>query len=286
MADIVMADRTFSEGLRPAQPGQPDLRLRRGQIITRLAGEIKLFLDEHAGCRTKDDYYAQALLHLLKAPASGFQRDLAVDYVTRYGPPTSHKTCDYQLHVITSRMVVRVEDEGGGLVETARVHTSPFPLQAVSRGGLAVLQGATAVIYDQLELLFTDCPAAFEVSPYPTPSLQITDLRPIYDADDRVSNFTLQGVALDPITTTNAGHLTLDVDEAGNCTVERFDTTQEPVDTWGALFSGLHNPHLHTDNWTIAGEESYVATSQVVGLQQGSVTETTTMVLTVNQTEP
>lgn len=71
--------------------------------------------------------------------------------------------------------------------------------------------------------------------------------------------------------------------EQGKCTVVKSELSPDPVDAWGMTFPIFHNPLLHSDTWSIVGEESYVATSTVKGWPRGASTESTTMVLTVKQ---
>jgi hypothetical protein len=276
-------DQTYTSLPEVTSGTEPLDNTRRAALIEEVTGKIKAFLDGHNGCRSQGDLFAQALRQMLIAPETDFQRRIAHDYRSRFGLPA--KQCTYQLHIVESTIVNEVHSDNGTLTDTVRVHTNPIPLELVVRGAKLAFRGIGPVTYEKYEHSDSSCPPAIEVAPYPSAAIWITDLTLIFDAAGRVSNFALQGVFPDPISGNDTGTWTTEIDENGNCTSINWESHEgEHVDVWGtSFFPGVHNRYIHSDTWSIAGDESYVATSNVSDFQQGAITESTTMLLTVNQ---
>jgi hypothetical protein len=155
------------------------------------------------------------------------------------------------------------------------------------REGRLLLRGPVGAQYDTWEWTFTGCPPAVQVRPFPTSLIWITDLTFVFDDDDRVSDFILQGVSPDRIAGGGGGHGKTDTPEPGKCRLVEVVAGANPTDVWGLAFSSLHNPGSHLDNWVIEGEDSFVATdtiaARIEGRGLGQFTEDTTIVLMVNQ---
>jgi hypothetical protein len=286
--DISLFDRAISNERQtpadvddPAFPRELD-RAQRTMIMSRLAGEIKAFLDAHKGCRHREDFYAQALVQLLKDPASSFQRLLAIEYASRFGPPEDLKECTYELHIVKSKIEITASDPEGDLIETLVVHSNPFTLKMVGRGIQPALRGAGPITYEQYTRNFTYCPPPLEANPYPAAVLWVTDLRPVFDVDGQLVDFALKGAGPDPLGGSLRTSITTEIDD-GVCRIINYSPSGEEPDLWGGAFPSFHNPRVNTDSWTIVGQDSYVATSTVDDFQAAGRTESTTMVLTVTQ---
>jgi len=260
----------------PLDPG------RRADLIVRLVGEIKAFLDKQQGCRRQEDFYIQALLQILINPESDFQQKLAENYRSRFGAPETKKKCTYQLHITRSEIEDVVSDSKSSLTTTVRVHVDPIPLEVIVRGAAVSLRGVGPVTYEEYMFFDSSCPPAAEIRPFPNSVIWITDLRPEFDAEGKVSNFALQGTLPDAFTDAAGTWTTEQVD--GVCTSVGWESDDgENPDDWGIHFGAFHNPFFHSDTWTIVGDESYVATSEISGVQAAISTESTKMILTVSQ---
>jgi hypothetical protein len=270
--------------------GRPLDQAARQGVIQDLTSRIKSYLEAHLGCRSRDDFYAQTMLRMLQSPGSSFQRLLAIDYATRFGGPPQRKACTYELHIVHSEIKISGTGSDDKGTTTFTVHVDPVQLQPVMRGSDLSLRGAGPVTYEKIEYYFSFCPPPLDFQPLPAPVVWVTDLRAIFDDNDRITNFALQGVVPDPITANFGGaSVTTELDDENHCHIVKHTAGagDEHPDTWGIGFPAFHNRLLHTDQWSIDGDESFVATSMVTGQQQnvpqGSMTESTNMVLTVNQ---
>jgi hypothetical protein len=265
------------------QTGQADPSVltpqQRFEEVASLIVRINEFLKTHTGCRTRDEFYAEALLQILTHPEGNFQEAVAADFTKRFGSPEALKNCTYIFHVTTSD--ISVEDTEGRL--TIKAHTNPFNLEVVVRAEKISLRGAGPVIYDRLRFLAYDCPPEFDVQPPSISTMWISNLIPIFDLDLKVVNFQLLGVSPDPLSGTPV-QLNADVQgDTDSCEVVKVFYAKVEVDVWTAGIAGGHNFVINKDSWSIEGEKSYIATNRIVKYSFANISETSTMVLTVLQ---
>lgn len=263
------------------QPLNPD---SRAKLIRDMAQAIHDFLKAHEGCRTKDDFYAESLLQIVRNPEGDFQERISENYKSRFGNPEADKQCTFQFHIVKSQIVGTAKQQDGELRTTVVVHAEPFELQVVTRGNRFALRGAGGVTYEQYKLYFSICPPEVIETNYPASTIWITDLMPVFGSDDRLSGFVLQGALPDPIIAApNNSSLTLDIDDAGNCKIKSYSLSGEPPDWWGMTFPSMHSRFMQEDHWSIVGEDSYVATDTITNRVESIGTEDTSIVLTVNK---
>lgn len=241
----------------------------RAALIANLTSEIEGFLDTHTGCRTRDEFFAEALLQILKSPENDFQQEISDNFRSRFGDPGALKDCTFQLHIVDSEIVLANAE----MRTTVRVHTNPFPLEVVARGDRISLRGVGGEIYGQSSYIIFECPPERNMPPPSTAVIWITDLAPVFNEELKVVDFQLRGISPDPFSV--QGGL------APQCGV---NITEAP-DLWGNSMQALHNMVIGYDNWGIDGEASYIATNNIANYSQMNITENTTMVLTANQEE-
>ncbi|MEX1071942.1 MAG: hypothetical protein WEC37_04875 [Anaerolineales bacterium] len=291
--EISRAARVSSDAQAAQRPQDANLATElgnpagRGQIIANLVSKIKQFLDTHTGCRTRDELYAQAILDLLYSATQGFELDLAENFISRFGAPGELIKCTFQLHIPQSTIVVKVQTGGGtAATETTKVHVDPMPLFVSGRGTdihLYSAEGYGQIVYESFEFLVTDCPPAIKSKAPSSSAIYITDLSPTFDAELRVDGFKLRGIRTDlGGTSPNLGSVKTKT-TAGVCKVIGYSATAEAPNKWGIALAGLHGPYGGSDNWVVAGEDSYVATNNVNNYSRGGITENSTMILTVHK---
>jgi hypothetical protein len=254
----------------------------RAAKLGELATEIKNFLDTHTGCRTRDEFYAQAFINILQnaggvqGPAADFQISLAEAYRSQFGAPEDLKRCSFNLHLVTSTITI----EDANQVTTLKVHVDPFEMTVAGYGDQIHLSGGGTIVYETMTLLIKKCgPTLAKLKPPSAAFFFINDLRAIFDEELKVKDFQLTHVQ------TSGGSAARKAtavtgDECG----EPAAITSELPDLWGGSFSAVHNLR-RVEGWTIQGEESYVATFNEPFIEVTSMTLTgdVTMVLTVNQ---
>jgi len=263
------------------------------QIVAEITAGIKAYTDEHDGCRTGSGIIAETLRQILRRPETSFQQALADNYRARFGPPPSLE-CEFRFQIARSS-IERFLPGGfigysayfppSDVTETFAVHGEPFPLELGMRAGIFFLHGPVGATYDVWEETFQYCPPTMQLRPFPSSLIWITDLRLVFDSDERVSDFVLEDVLPDVNSgTALVGEVAYTDDgNYGTCRVERNFHGADPYDVWGAAFSSLHNAVRRLDSWVIDGEDSYVATDTIAGRVEGDLTEDTTLVLTVNK---
>jgi hypothetical protein len=288
----------LNELLPPGTPPPPGSEVARtiGEFRTRIIEEmtpaIKAYMDDHDGCRTGLGLFAETFRQMLRSPKTPFQQALATEYRKRYGPPPDLQ-CEFRFQVSRSSIREFLPSQGGGLgdlgdsIRIYTVHSEPWSLDLAVREGRLLLRGPVGTQYDAWEWTLNKCPPTVQVHPFPTSLVWITDLSLVFDDDDRVSDFVLQGVAPDRVGGSGDGRGEMDTPSPGQCRLIEVNAGTNPTDVWGIAFSTLHNPGSHLDNWVIEGEDSYVATDTISGRIEGrglgEFTEDTTIVLTVNQ---
>jgi hypothetical protein len=260
------------------------------RIVAELTAAIHAYMEDHDGCRTWLSLYAETLRQILRRPGTPFQAALATEYRARYGPPPELQ-CEFRFQITRSSIKETIPGEGdtrlGDSIRVYSVHSEPWTLELAIREGRLLLRGPVGAQYDTWEWTFTGCPPTVQVRPFPASLIWISDLTLVFDSDDRVSDFILQGVSPDRIGGGGGGHGETDTPEPGTCRLIEVNPGSSPTDVWGLAFASLHNPGSHLDNWVIEGEDSYVATDTISGRIEGRglgvFTEDTTIVLTVNQ---
>jgi hypothetical protein len=140
-------------------------------------------------------------------------------------------------------------------------------------------------VYDVLSFLVLDCPPQIKLR-LPTGAVAVvTELRPIFDADLKVVDFQLRGIKGGaPYRGPNLGSVRTER-TPDSCKVTGVTQKDEAPDMWGYYMSALHNPTTTFDRWSLAGEDSYVATNTIAGHSSGSFSEDSVMVLTVTAQE-
>ena len=254
------------------------------RIVAELTAAIKAYMDEHDGCRTGLALHAEALRQILRSPRSAFQQALAAQYRERYGPPPDLQ-CEFRFQIVRSSIKEFREGDDylGNDTETYAVHSEPWNLELAIRDGRMFLQGPVGTQYDVWEITHSKCPPTMQLRPFPTSVVWITNLALVFDEDDRVSDFRLQGVTPDGHGTNIDSQITTDQPQPGQCKVLSETAGTNPVDEWGFSFSALHTGPRGLDDWMITGEDSYVATDTIAGRVEGRYTEDTTIILTVTE---
>jgi hypothetical protein len=268
---------------RRINPLAIDLTGERIAVIAELAAKTKAFLDTHTGCRTRDEFYAEALLSLLWDPKGSFQTTFSNAYFTHYGRPPRLKNCTYELQIVSSTRIV--DDETGKA--TMRVHTNPFPLTVVSRGEEVFLRGGGLngglVFYDDFRFLWKICPPEQKVPAPDLAYLYIAQLKPIFDLDLKVTDFQLKHVLGDLTVGQQVTGATFVNYSAASCELGTVAWGSDMADLWTIGLVSMHNPRAFHDEWVIAGEDSYIAINQYSGYKLANMTEDMHMVLTVTQ---
>jgi hypothetical protein len=259
----------------------------RERIVSDLTQAIKAYMDEHDGCRNGLALYAEALRQLLRTPGTPFRQALASNYRSHYGPPPDLQ-CEFRLQIARSSIKENIPSQDprlGDSIRTYGVHSEPWPLELDVQDGRIFLRGPVGTQYDAWEWTFTNCPPTVQLRPFPTSLIWITDLTLVFDDNDRVSDFVLQGVTPDRLGGSGDGKGKTESPEAFKCKLVEVTPGANPTDVWGIAFSSLHNRSRKMDNWVITGEDSYVATDTITGRVEGGsmgqLTEDTTIVLTV-----
>lgn len=175
-------------------PDYESNRAVRAAKLGEVATEIKNFLDTHTGCRTRDEFYAQAFLNILqgaggvRSPAADFQTSLAETYSSMFGAPEDLKHCSFNLHVVSSNIVI----EDANQKTTLRVHVDPFEMIVAGYGDQLHLSGGGYVVYDVMTEVIKKCgPTLVKLTPPSAAYFFIADLRPIFDDELKVVDFQL-----------------------------------------------------------------------------------------------